>query len=503
VHAGAARPTEVPIRLPVRVEATGSRLDVEGDADRWSQMQLLRRGRQPLEPWIEGLVGGGVAPDADVLAALWGQLNRAAVERLLASAAAVDPSPWLQAARQELPALVAQPAVIEAWLEPLLEHQAQARMPEALVWLEVLAPFQDPRVAQRLRRVLLEGSCTQAADGDTDLAPLLPLLPLLGRQRQRQDAPLLLQWSLEPRPLAWRRAALEGVALGLSAWPLPLLIPALQRLAEDLSAPLASQAVDLLARLPDGQRHLRPLACRSLDPAVALRLQRRLQAAPLVLVVHGRQGGEIPAVYGELARDLAQRRRAPVLLQALTAEPPEADAGFWAAARRAGSLTLVPLLLLPGEHVRHDLPALASAWGAAAVQRAEGPAPSVQRRPFLGAWPDWQTRLAAEVHAAAAGRPWAWVHHPLQGRLAHRYLEHLGRVLGQAGQPAPEPGQSPVLPQERGEAPLVLPLSLAPSRIAESLNMEGVLPQASEVLPPLLELPSMRTFLLDRLEALP
>jgi len=76
-------------------------------------------------------------------------------------------------------------------------------------------------------------------------------------------------------------------------------------------------------------------------------------------------------------------------------------------------------------------------------------------------------------------------------------------VLGQAGQPAPEPGQSPVLPQERGEAPLVLPLSLAPSRIAESLNMEGVLPQASEVLPPLLELPTMRTFLLDRLEALP
>jgi hypothetical protein len=493
-------------RLPVRVDTTGSRLDVEGDAERWSQMQLLRRGRLPLEPWLEGLIGGALPPDADLLAALWAQLRRPAVERLLASGAGADAAPWLAAARQELPALVAQPAVVEAWLEPLLDHQAQCTPPQAGAWLEVLAAFQDPRVAQRLRRVVLEASRQAAEPGakEADLLRLVPLLPLLGRQRQRQDAPLLLQCALDPGPLAWRRAALEGVALGLSAWPLPLLVPALQRLAEDLSPALAPQALDLLARLPQGQRHLRRLIARPLDPAVAERLQRRLQASPLVLVVHGRQGGVIPALYAELAEALSRRRGAPVLVQALTAEAPAAAAGFWLAAQRSGLVTLVPLLLLPGEHVRHDLPTLAATWrDAAAAALSDGLAPQVARRPFLGAWPAWQALVAQVVREAAGSRPHTWLHHPLQGALPQRFLGHLGQVFGQAGVPATEPGQPLPLALDRTTSALLVPYGLAPSRTAESLNMEGVVPPAWEVLPPLLELPSVRTFLLDRLEALP
>ena len=512
---------EVVCPSPARVEMTGSPWTVEGgklqrefmslaapgESDRWHQLQALQRGHLPLEPLIVQLVNGAVSPQADLLAALWGQIDRAGVERLLASAAGADPRPWLEAARQELPRLALQPRVIAAWLDPLLVHQTQVDPSQQLCWLEVLAHFQDPRVAQRLRRRVLELSrqgSTAPARPDGRVAAL-PLLPLLGRQRQRQDAPLLLQCSLDPGPLPWRRAALEGVALGLSAWPLPLLIPALERLAEDLSPALAAQAVDLLARVPGGQRSLRQLDGRRMEPSVAARLQRRLLCTPLVLVVHGRQGGEIPLVFTDLAQQLAQRRRAPVLLQALTAEAPMADANFWHQAQRAGGLTMVPLLLLPGEHVRRDLPALALAWRSAAkaaLGESAASRLSLRRHPFLGSWPTWHALLVEKLEHAAAGRPWIWLHHPLQGRLAQRYLQHLARVLGRVGLAAPEPGQPLELPEGVGATGLVVPLGLAPSRMAESLNMGGLAPCTWEVLPPLLDLPGVRTFLLDRLEAL-
>jgi hypothetical protein len=68
-----------------------------------------------------------------------------------------------------------------------------------------------------------------------------------------------------------------------------------------------------------------------MEPAVTALLQGRLRSAPfrpLLLLVHGRAQREIPAELRSLAADLP------------TLEHP---------------LGLVPLLLLPGEHVRHDL----------------------------------------------------------------------------------------------------------------------------------------------------
>lgn len=478
-----------------------------GSSERWQQLQRLRRGQLDPEPLVSGLISGDLAPHPDLLAALWGQLDRNAVERLLDSAAAHSAAPWLEASRQELPTLASHPAVERAWLEPLLTWQQQVAREQQLAWLEVLAHFQDPRVAQRLRRVILETS--RQGPGGSDQEPsgpmeaMLPLLPLLGRQRQRQDGVLLLQCSLDPGPLVWRQAALEGVALGLSTWPLPLLTPALLRLAGDLSATLAGQAVDLLARLPDGQRQLQRLASRSLDPAVRERLRRRRRCTPLVLVVHGRQGGVIPALYQDLAQELQARRRAPVLLQALTGDAPPIDARLRQATARAGGLTVVPLLLLPGEHVRRDVPAIAAGWrDALAASETAATVSKLRRVPFLGAWPGWQQLLARELPSIARGRSWIWLHHPLQGPLAHRYLRHLGRILGRPGQAAAEPGSERWDHRDDGQPLLLAPLGLAPNRFSESLRMEPSVP-SQEVLPPLLELPAVRECLLSQLEALP
>lgn len=208
-------------------------------------------------------------------------------------------------------------------------------------------------------------------------------------------------------------------------------------------------------------------------------------ASPLLLLVHGRSGGAIPAELSALAAVLEQRRGAPVLLQALTAPappPPLAGPG-----RRP--LTLVPLLLLPGTHARADLPAVAAHW------RRQGP---LRRLPFLGAWPLWQRLLAAEVadlqaQTATPSQP-VLLHHPLEGALAGRYLRHLGRRCAARCLAAPYSSAHNAEPALAIEGP-VLPLALAANRLTEAHGgLYG---------PPLLGRECCRSGLLSALEALP
>ena len=460
----------------------------------WQQLQALRRGRAPVQPWLEQLNAGSIPPEADLLAALITQLDRPTVEQLLRGPVGRDPASLLEAARQEFPLSAADSAVRQAWLEPLLDQ------PLSHPWLEIQGYFRDGRVADRLH-THLQGIVPVESEQIAEL----PLLPLLGQQRRAGDAELLIRLALDPAPLAFRRAALEGLAVGLSAWPLAPLSAALRQLAGDLDRGIASQAVDLLGRLPDGQRQLRQLQGSALEPAVAQRLQRRLHRAPLVLVVHGRQGGVIPPALQELALEVEQRRGAPVVVQALTAAAPDGDGRFWLAARRAGALTVVPLLLLPGGHVRSDLPAIAAHWRQCADSLAQSTAEfrvAVGRRPFLGAWPQWQQLLAAQWAELAGGRPLLWLHHPLQGPLSDRYLAHLASVLGYGGAAASYSDPHTSLSAQVQAPELLAPLTLAANRLSESLNM-GALAPSAEVLPPLLDLPAVRDFLLANLEALP
>ena len=451
--------------------------------ERWQQLQQLRRGSLPAAPLLEALCNGDLAPEPDLLAALASQLDQPGVQQLLSGPLAEAPLPLLEALRQELPGLAQDPERQQAWLEPLLEAEQRAGAAHRLAWLELLGHFRDPRVAARLRAALQAATPEQA-----------PLLPLLGQQRQPQDGALLLDLATRPGALLLRQAALEGLAVGLSAWPVAALAAGLSQLATDLNPALAAKAVDLLARLPDGAAQLRQLQRRALEPTVAARLRRRLPLSPLVLVVHGRPGGVIPQALQELAEELQQRRGAPVLLQALTAAPPVPSPAFERAAQRSGAATLVPLLLLPGSHVRTDLPALAAAWRPLV--------PQLWRQPFLGAWPDWQRLLAGQLRQTGAGAGLCWLHHPLEGPLAQRFLTHLAQVLGQTGQAAAYNLAGEDLARQLQGAAVVAPLTLAANRLSETLASAPFHPPV-QVLPPLLDLPAVRLFLLDRLEALP
>jgi sirohydrochlorin ferrochelatase len=210
-------------------------------------------------------------------------------------------------------------------------------------------------------------------------------------------------------------------------------------------------------------------------------------ATSLLLVVHGRAGGLIPPELQSLAAELAHRRRAPVWLQALTGE---LGAELPADER---PLTLVPLMLLPGAHVRQDIPAIVRHWGA-----RTGVA-GLRRVPFVGAWPAWQQALADEVRqlrgaASPGSQEPQLLHHPLEGPLAPRYLDHLARVSGARLRATPYSADQLAALQLSLSAP-ALPLALAANRLTDLL--------AERVGPPLLQRPRFRQLLLDRLGALP
>lgn len=420
-------------------------LPAPGHANRWPWLLALRRHRPlELEPWLRAIEVGQLQPESDLLAVLADQLDADAVVRLLRF--------W--------------------WQSP----ERNSSLPN------LVGRVRDKQVAD-----LLVAALTDRGEGQLQPPCQVALLPLLGHQRRADDFPLLQRLALQPGPRQIRQSALEGLSLGLSAWPLPALRNTLVSLAGDLDPRLAGAAVDALARLPNARSPLILLERTSLEASVAQRLQRRLRALPastLLLLVHGRADGFIPPELRSLARELQQRRRAPVRLRALTDPKPLPPQPF------GDPVSLIPLFLLPGGHVRHDVPAIANAL------RRQGP---LRVLPFLGAWPCWQRALASEVAQSASDRARPrWLHHPIAGPLAARYLGHLEKVTGAACIQTPEAhGDLAALAGDLSSQ--LMPLSLGSSRLSECLaSLVGAAAAA-----PLLARPDLRERLLQALEVLP
>ena len=406
--------------------------------DRWQALQQLRRGGldRPLD-WLEALADPEGVCDGPLLRLIAETVDPAGPEALALLA-------WVLAA----------PAA--DWAEPLAA-------------LTPLLVRRRPALAAGLRRALGRG-------GDA------LLLPLLGSQRDPADAALLIDRARRPGPADERRAALEGLARGFSAWPPRPLRQLLLALAHDLDPLLAAGAVDLLDRLPWPLLGLDRLDGARLDPAVAARLARRRarrRPSDLLLLAHGRAGGLAPAELSSLADELGRRRGGRVFMQVLT----DPDA---VAAADPAPLTLVPLFLLPGEHVRHDVAVVADAW-----RRRGWP---LRRLPYLGAWPAWRQGLAqALAEQRALGRQPLLLHHPLSGPLACRHGAALTQRLGVPCRPwdgAEAEGAAAYMDGQPSTVPV--PLALATNRLTEALAA-----------PPQLLQPRFRILLLEQLLHLP
>ena len=202
-------------------------------------------------------------------------------------------------------------------------------------------------------------------------------------------------------------------------------------------------------------------------------LLRNLQgegAWPLLVVVHGHSGGLVPELIRRWLAPLAERRGAPVWVQALTAEPLSLPPGE--------RLLVVPLLLTPGSHARFDLPAIR--------ERLRAGGHPVVLLPFLGAWPLWLEHLGQLTEA----EPYrTLLHHPLRPGVADRYLVALERRLGLL--------LSSELPEESSAEAGLLPLALAPNRMTAQLEDAGI------PAPALLERPATRDLVFTLLRNLP
>lgn len=224
--------------------------------------------------------------------------------------------------------------------------------------------------------------------------------------------------------------------------------------------------------------HLTTSAQGASDPWPLLRKRGELSGATaLRLVIHGRSGGLVPPCLQQIVVAVAERRAAPVELEVLTAEHPSPV--------QCGSQWLVPLLLLPGSHVRSDVPLIRNRL------KAEGVV--VKSLPFLGAWDCWWVLMSRWIEDVAAKHPsLALVHHPLRPGISDRFLASIQRRF-----------DLPVVPfdawdQFANDHPNVvpLPLSLAPNRMSEALRQAGGLPS-------LLEDPQLRQGLIHCLALLP
>jgi sirohydrochlorin ferrochelatase len=190
----------------------------------------------------------------------------------------------------------------------------------------------------------------------------------------------------------------------------------------------------------------------------------------LLVVVHGHSGGLVPELIRRWLAPLAERRGAPVWVQALTAEPLSLPPGE--------RLLVVPLLLTPGSHARFDLPAIR--------ERLRAGGHPVVLLPFLGAWPLWLEHLGQLTEA----EPYrTLLHHPLRPGVADRYLVALERRLGLL--------LSSELPEESSAEAGLLPLALAPNRMTAQLEDAGI------PAPALLERPATRDLVFTLLRNLP
>lgn len=217
-------------------------------------------------------------------------------------------------------------------------------------------------------------------------------------------------------------------------------------------------------------------AATASDPWPLLRKQVSHQGCrALRLVVHGRPGGIVPDCLLDVAETLALVRASPVQLDALTS-----GSDFSSPLQ---SSWLIPLFLLPGSHVRHDIPSIRR------TIRSRGE--DVTSLPFLGAWPLWWDLVGKDLRLQPKSGCVTLLHHPLRPGLANRFLDSLSQRLG-----------FPVMAfdcwSERRYTDEFrpYPLALAPNRMTDAL-------QASDDSPTLLERPLLRQGLIDLLAALP
>ena len=135
----------------------------------------------------------------------------------------------------------------------------------------------------------------------------------------------------------------------------------------------------------------------------------------LHLLVHGSKGGEIHSSLIALVDQLKRYKNRSVSIEALTQDdPPRVDIG-------KKSMILVPLFLLPGNHVCNDVPKI--------FKRFKEDDQDIKLFPFLGSFYPWLSLIGDWIINQSSFNKPALIHHPLSTNTSSDFLKSLENIL--------------------------------------------------------------------------
>lgn len=130
-------------------------------------------------------------------------------------------------------------------------------------------------------------------------------------------------------------------------------------------------------------------------------------------VVHGSAGGVIHPIILRFVEEVRLLRQTKVQVEALTATHPlKSTSNF---------VLIIPLLLLPGMHVCHDIPVI--------QRRLNNQGTKTILLPFIGSWSIWIYLLEQFAFINSRSSPTALVHHPIRNLRGRLYLSFLKKRL--------------------------------------------------------------------------
>ena len=135
----------------------------------------------------------------------------------------------------------------------------------------------------------------------------------------------------------------------------------------------------------------------------------------LHLLVHGSKGGEIHSSLISAVDQLKRFKNRSVSIEALTQDdPPQVDIGEKA-------MLLVPLFLLPGNHVCSDIPEV--------FKRLKYDGKNIKLFPFLGSFQPWLSLIGDWISSKSSFDKPALIHHPVSSETSSVFLKSIENIL--------------------------------------------------------------------------
>ena len=132
------------------------------------------------------------------------------------------------------------------------------------------------------------------------------------------------------------------------------------------------------------------------------------------LIIHGSKKGFVHPIMDIIINEVQKRRGKTVELEVLTENSYQVS--------KSKFIWLVPLFLLPGTHVRKDVPLIRN--------RLKNELINTKLTPYIGSWNNWINILSEMIKVEKKSVIPVLLHHPLRSKIASDHMQYLGNRLG-------------------------------------------------------------------------